>query len=543
MGSGRDFVEISSDEEDFDLENPSGDSFDWLCDLLGPVGGGTEGGDDLMVVDELSTPLVVQKKNLDSVTPAKGGEQGNSDEDCQILESDPGNPVSVVDDKKDGGDDSGELAIVGEKGELACRDFPHPRHSCANFPFRTTSHEKHCNMCHCYVCDCRAPCTYWGDGASFDDHCHSTDKDGKWKALRQFFKDKKSFPISQPFRSSRPNVLRPCSATNRASPNTISQRQQQRPLLVSLHGHRIAQHSSKTHPLNLRAQSVQRERGVTGAFAAQLMYSRTRFKRVGTAQPGLMSLNANKSQFSVFNKGQMHQTAPGRSHYAQITPQRSRSAPVTLVESSLDGVHNNLPQGSKCPLVTSQRHQKQPVTSIGISTFGIQDSSQQKSQCAPVTTDKPQCPPTMPVDVSTSSWQDILASLEIELGVTGTYCRNITVPEQSSSASSRPSDCGQLSCQTNASQEMDFCGQSSTEEINLDALDLGCCWLNDSITPNIQVHGQVADSHGSTGQQLDLPTSGSNPDSGEVHPNSPPSSFQERVAEAAQDFGGSLAEL
>lgn len=34
-------------------------------------------------------------------------------------------------------------------------------------------------QCHCYVCDCHAPCPFW------DQHCHATDKDSKWKRLRQ----------------------------------------------------------------------------------------------------------------------------------------------------------------------------------------------------------------------------------------------------------------------------------------------------------------------------------------------------------------------
>jgi len=34
-------------------------------------------------------------------------------------------------------------------------------------------------QCHCYVCDCPAPCSFWVH------HCHATDKDSKWKRLRQ----------------------------------------------------------------------------------------------------------------------------------------------------------------------------------------------------------------------------------------------------------------------------------------------------------------------------------------------------------------------
>lgn len=39
-------------------------------------------------------------------------------------------------------------------------------------------------QCHCYVCDCPAPCALW------DKHCHATDKDRKWKRLREISKNK-----------------------------------------------------------------------------------------------------------------------------------------------------------------------------------------------------------------------------------------------------------------------------------------------------------------------------------------------------------------
>ncbi|XP_020571409.1 uncharacterized protein LOC110018437 [Phalaenopsis equestris] len=41
-------------------------------------------------------------------------------------------------------DDDG-VAIVSEKGHVALRDFPHPRHLCGNFPFSRTRHETYCS--------------------------------------------------------------------------------------------------------------------------------------------------------------------------------------------------------------------------------------------------------------------------------------------------------------------------------------------------------------------------------------------------------------
>ncbi|CAM0953764.1 unnamed protein product [Alopecurus aequalis] len=124
----------------------------------------------------------------------------DDDDDCVILDCDPHSAVAVKGEKECGAADSGsdeELRIVAEKGQVACRDFPHSRHLCSNMPFGTTSHEKHCTMCYCFVCDAPAPCTYWGKALSVDDHCHATDKETKWKALREAFRSK-NLPVSRP---------------------------------------------------------------------------------------------------------------------------------------------------------------------------------------------------------------------------------------------------------------------------------------------------------------------------------------------------------
>ncbi|PIA41475.1 hypothetical protein AQUCO_02200117v1 [Aquilegia coerulea] len=110
-------------------------------------------------------------------------------DDFFILEGDPDKPVQVV--KNDTGIGSDELIIVAEKGQIACRDYPHPRHLCASFPFNSSPHQKYCDLCHCYVCDTRAPCVHWGTGISRSDHCHSTDKEKKWIHQRKCFKQQK----------------------------------------------------------------------------------------------------------------------------------------------------------------------------------------------------------------------------------------------------------------------------------------------------------------------------------------------------------------
>ncbi|KAH7517522.1 RPM1 interacting protein 13-like [Ziziphus jujuba] len=109
------------------------------------------------------------------------------DDDCVVLDGDPHNkPVDYSAIEIGFGLD--ELLIVGEKGQIACRDCPHSRHLCVSFPFSTTPHDRHCNQCHYYVCDSLAPCVSWGNGISSTDHCHATDKDETWKIQRRNFK-------------------------------------------------------------------------------------------------------------------------------------------------------------------------------------------------------------------------------------------------------------------------------------------------------------------------------------------------------------------
>eukprot|EP01018_Ginkgo_biloba_P009912 Gb_21323 [translate_table: standard] len=47
-------------------------------------------------------------------------------------------------------------------------------------------------QCHCYVCDKLAPCSFWDKGNCSTDHCHATDKEAKWKKLRDDYKLKKT---------------------------------------------------------------------------------------------------------------------------------------------------------------------------------------------------------------------------------------------------------------------------------------------------------------------------------------------------------------
>lgn len=170
-------MEISSDEEE-----------DWISELLDNVDRDPDYLDDdvVVVVGEVShSSSTIQKQKITPSREAVKGTGADSDDDCLVLDGDPDKPVDFVDDDGNGADD---LLIVGEKGQLACRDYPHSRHLCAKFPFSSTPHDKHCDLCHCYVCDSRAPCIYWGTGVSSTDHCHSTDKEEMWRIKRKCFK-------------------------------------------------------------------------------------------------------------------------------------------------------------------------------------------------------------------------------------------------------------------------------------------------------------------------------------------------------------------
>ncbi|XP_059304437.1 RPM1 interacting protein 13-like [Lycium ferocissimum] len=101
-------------------------------------------------------------------------------EECFILDFDPYDSVDISKLSFCENDDAPDISVVSEKGQVACRDFPHPRHACAKYPFEKTAHQTHCEMCYCFVCDVAAPCTSW-TGASA--HCHAMNNEA-WKTLR-----------------------------------------------------------------------------------------------------------------------------------------------------------------------------------------------------------------------------------------------------------------------------------------------------------------------------------------------------------------------
>ncbi|XP_015069173.1 uncharacterized protein LOC107013813 [Solanum pennellii] len=101
-------------------------------------------------------------------------------EECFILDFDPYESVDISKLSVSNSLDASDLSVLAEKGEVACRDFPHPRHDCAKYPFWKTPHQDYCDMCYCYVCDVAAPCKSWTGNSA---HCHAMNNEA-WKALR-----------------------------------------------------------------------------------------------------------------------------------------------------------------------------------------------------------------------------------------------------------------------------------------------------------------------------------------------------------------------
>ncbi|KAF3336006.1 hypothetical protein FCM35_KLT20513 [Carex littledalei] len=109
-----------------------------------------------------------------------------NDDECCILPSDPAGEIDlrhpISDPKQDG------VSVLGERGKVACRDYPHPRHSCAKYIFSETSHENCCSQCYCYVCDVLAPCGNW---KGQNGHCHASSQEIGWSAGRRAMRQAK----------------------------------------------------------------------------------------------------------------------------------------------------------------------------------------------------------------------------------------------------------------------------------------------------------------------------------------------------------------
>ncbi|OWM81963.1 uncharacterized protein LOC116208858 [Punica granatum] len=100
--------------------------------------------------------------------------QFEATEDCFILDSDPFDTIDLCKISLESSEelDRTGIAVLAEKGQVACRDYPHPRHLCQKFPFATTAHQSYCEQCYCCICDMAEPCESWTLPKS--GHCHAT---------------------------------------------------------------------------------------------------------------------------------------------------------------------------------------------------------------------------------------------------------------------------------------------------------------------------------------------------------------------------------
>jgi len=105
-------LEISSDEEEDVKEESKNTDFEWIQELLFNSDDESDGGsDDVVFIHENKAPEV---KSKSSTLPAN---DDVDDDDCVVLEGDPENGVTAV-DEEDATEGSDELVVVGEKGQV-----------------------------------------------------------------------------------------------------------------------------------------------------------------------------------------------------------------------------------------------------------------------------------------------------------------------------------------------------------------------------------------------------------------------------------------
>ncbi|OVA02288.1 hypothetical protein BVC80_9099g85 [Macleaya cordata] len=346
MNTDPEILEISSDEDGDIWAEPNDDQIDWLSELLDSADSLNEDSDEVVFVSEVSGSSVNQKQSNKPWDPAKAAVvRDDSDDECMILDKDPDNPVSVANDTENGSD---ELLIVGEKGQLACRDYPHSRHQCARFPFSTSPHEKYCDLCHCYVCDSRAPCIYWGTGVSKTDHCNSTDKEERWRIQRKCFKQGttiqpplRKFPETLPLHESGPTLsashplgsgsfpphsvsstrIHSCSSlASFGVPSIISRRNtnSQQSAALYMGRNRFPHHVSRSQlmPAGTSNNINRRGRERGGVTLGPL---HTNFKRIGPV--GVGALPKNRSTYSSSNDNHVHKSRPKKIYQPPMTLQ------------------------------------------------------------------------------------------------------------------------------------------------------------------------------------------------------------------------------
>lgn len=261
-------------------------------------------------------------------------------------------------------------------------------------------------QCHCYVCDSPAPCSYWGNGNSDRDHCHSTDKEERWKSLRKIFKQKNTVtahplksindsfniptyrnavPLSHsnvvPLRSS--SLQQRSAISNSDLTDIVNQCQ---PYIASSRNLRLGQQPMTSFSHNPRLQHVQNEVHLP-ALNSQRMHSRARSRSLGSMQSG-SAVIASHSQNNISHHNRIHRAVQQKSTCTTVSPQipyckqgQLRSEDVLVIS----------------PVIPDQMQ----TTLYSESTV-----EQVESSALPLIT---------ATDIMDKSWEDLLASLASEL--------------------------------------------------------------------------------------------------------------------------------
>ena len=277
-------------------------------------------------------------------------------------------------------------------------------------------------QCHCYVCDAPAPCKYWGSSMTDNDHCHATDKEPKWKLMRQVFRA--CLPASGPEKlqndlysatvSPRQQPMQCHVAVPRAPRSSVlyvgyPSRAIQSPL-VNEGSHNQQRHHSVRVSLSVggTVSSPRAGRGNSNAHIAQNTHSRAIFKRAGAVSPGFASPNASQFGSAGPDNSLMHQVLPHVSQPVQVAP-----ATNAITETA----QNNHFQRSFSAPVAYQVQQDQPAAYYQVATNGMDVIGPQLSRCTSLVTERTQCLPEPVTDVCAKSWEDILATVASDLGV------------------------------------------------------------------------------------------------------------------------------
>ncbi|XP_052149367.1 uncharacterized protein LOC127767920 [Oryza glaberrima] len=453
MGAAGAVVEISSDDEAIPVaaKRPNVPPVSSSHPLPEDCNGVEEGLGDPAALVEFVASMLDDKRSARDVAAADDGD----DDDCVMLDVDPDKAVLVVNEQRPGqGGPEEELQIVSEKGEIACRDFPHPRHLCVSMPF-TSSHADHCAMCHCYVCDSPAPCAFWGKGTEPTDHCHATDKNAKWTKMRQSLK-RKNLPSSN--RRGIKNHFQPISATASLQLQQYTGDRFSVPRLsplspVGFHVSRNVSQNQWMMKLIGVPPNVGQPVNLQEATFPRASIPRKRFRSDGSAPPVHLSTNANHLRHPAPNSVlvqpvssaafQTTQSQPASSAVSQNSVSAARPLRVQTTQSQppSSAVSQNSvtaarplrgysPQNSFSAPVRVQStsyHQVAPGISQGLqvqSTSYLQvdpgravSAELQLSQCSSLQTQGIQHQHDPSADIYQNIWKEALAKLASELGV------------------------------------------------------------------------------------------------------------------------------